>query len=182
MAASIAKDMHEGSHAALVGGFASVLDMPRTVGPSVESAIAGLARSFEVVLERQDLTIQKYRVLAYLAGNPGSPSELAYRLTVQPPTVTRLVDGLVQRGLVERHVDEGDRRRSTIVLTRAGRHALTRANAAIREPMDRIARHLNDEQRAVAERGLLLWSEAMGRYWRSTHPDALDPGWAEGDT
>src|ERR1700730_1894108 len=117
MAASIAKDMHEGSHAALVGGFASVLDMSRTVGPSVESAIAGLARSFEVVLERQDLTIQKYRVLAYLASNPGSPSELAYRLTVQPPTVTRLVDGLVQRGFVERRTDEGDRRRSTIVLT-----------------------------------------------------------------
>ena len=76
MVASVAKHMHEGSHAALVGGFASVLDMPRTVGPSVESAIAGLARSFEVVLERQDLTIQKYRVLAYLAWKPGFPKAI----------------------------------------------------------------------------------------------------------
>jgi hypothetical protein len=64
--------------------------MPLAFEPTVETTIAGLARSFEVVLERQDLTIQKYRVLAYLALGPGSPSELAYRLTVQAgcPEVT----------------------------------------------------------------------------------------------
>jgi DNA-binding MarR family transcriptional regulator len=63
--------------------------------PTIATTIAGLARTFEVVLESQGLTIQKYRVLSYLAIDPAPPSELAYRLTVQPPTVTRLVDGLV---------------------------------------------------------------------------------------
>ncbi len=156
--------------------------MPRAVDPNVESAIAGLARFFEVVLERQDLTIQKYRVLAYLASEPGTPSELAYRLTVQPPTVTRLVDGLVERGFVARRMDERDRRRSTLAVTPAGRRALVRANAAIREPLDRIAGHLSDEQRRAAEEGLLLWGIAMARYWRTTHPGALDPDAAGGNT
>lgn len=143
--------------------------------PSVESAIAGLARSFEVVLEGQGLTIQKYRVLAYLGFSPATASELAYRLTVRPPTVTRLVDGLAERGLVERRTDERDRRRTTMALTPAGRDALVEANAGIRQPLDRIAGQLTDDERVIAEQGLLLWSKAMGRYWRLTHPGALDP-------
>jgi DNA-binding MarR family transcriptional regulator len=145
-------------------------------GPTVESAIAGLARSFEVVLERRGLTIQKYRVLAYLAFEPATASDLAYRLTVRPPTVTRLVDGLVALGLVERRVDERDRRRTTLAVTSAGRDALAGANTAIREPLDRIAAQLPDDERALAEQGLLLWGKAMGRYWQLTHPAALDPG------
>ncbi|HMG40825.1 MAG TPA: MarR family transcriptional regulator [Acidimicrobiales bacterium] len=148
--------------------------MPRRAGPTVESAIAGLARSFEVVLETQGLTIQKYRTLAYLAVEPTTTSELAYRLTVRPPVVTRLVDGLAERGLVERQVDERDRRRTTLAVTRAGRRALAEANAAIREPLDRVAAQLPEHERAIAEEGLILWSKAMFRYWRLTHPGALD--------
>lgn len=143
--------------------------------PTVATTIAGLARTFEVVLESQGLTIQKYRVLSYLAIEPSTPSELAYRLTVRPPTITRLVDGLVDRGLVERKTGDPDRRRSTLAVTRAGRTALSRANAAINEPLERISRHLDDSERAVAERGLLLWGDAMRAYWKATHPRALAP-------
>jgi DNA-binding MarR family transcriptional regulator len=144
--------------------------------PTIATTIAGLARTFEVVLESQGLTIQKYRVLSYLATEPATPSELAYRLTVRPPTVTRLVDGLVDRGLVARSTGNPDRRRSTLAVTRDGRTALRRANAAINEPLERISRHLDDGQRAIAQEGLLLWGEAMRSYWRATHPHALAPG------
>lgn len=141
--------------------------------PTVASTIAGLARTFEVVLESQGLTIQKYRALAYLAIEPATPSELAYRLTVRPPTITRLVDGLVDRGLVERGIGHPDRRRSTLAVTRAGRTALSEANAAIAEPLERISQYFGDGQRATAHTGLLLWGEAMRAYWKATHPQAL---------
>jgi DNA-binding MarR family transcriptional regulator len=149
--------------------------------PTIATTIAGLARTFEVVLESQGLTIQKYRVLSYLAIDPAPPSELAYRLTVRPPTVTRLVDGLVDRGLVERSAVDPDRRRSTLAVTRAGRTALRRANAAINEPLERISRHMDDSQRAVAEEGLLLWGDAMRAYWKATHPRALAPEQGSGN-
>jgi long-chain acyl-CoA synthetase len=146
--------------------------------PTIATTIAGLARTFEVVLGSQGLTIQKYRVLAYLATEPATPSELAYRLTVRPPTITRLVDGLVNRGLVERGTGAQDRRTSTLTVTDTGRTALSRANSAITEPLERISRFLDDDQRAVAEQGLLLWGDAMRAYWKATHPQALapDPG------
>jgi DNA-binding MarR family transcriptional regulator len=143
--------------------------------PTIATTIAGLARTFEVVLESQGMTIQKYRVLSYLAIEPATPSELAYRLTVRPPTITRLVDGLVDRGLVERSVGHPDRRRSTLAVTGAGRTALSQANKAIAEPLERISGHLDDGQRAIAEQGLLLWGEAMRAYWQTTHPQGLAP-------
>jgi long-chain acyl-CoA synthetase len=149
--------------------------------PTIATTIAGLARTFEVVLGSQGLTIQKYRVLAYLATEPATPSELAYRLTVRPPTITRLVDGLVNRGLVERGTGAQDRRTSTLTVTDTGRTALSRANAAITEPLERISRFLDDDQRAVAEQGLLLWGDAMRAYWKATHPQALAPDRGSGN-
>jgi DNA-binding MarR family transcriptional regulator len=139
---------------------------------TVTAAIASMARMFEVVLEQQGLTIQKYRVLKYLADEPLAPSDLAYRLTVRPPTVTRLVDGVVRLGLATRSVDGVDRRRSTIGLTAAGRRAIRQADAGIRDALDRIAVELPDRERAAADRGLELWGRAMLRYWARTHPGA----------
>jgi DNA-binding MarR family transcriptional regulator len=141
-----------------------------TVGsPAPESTIAGLARIVEVVLDTQGLTIQKYRVLSYLAWRPASPSELADRLTVRPPVVTRLIDGLVLRGFVERHPNDADGRRSIQVLTQAGATVLSGANAAIRAAMDGIEEHLTVEERGIANEGLRLWGEAMRIHWRQTH-------------
>jgi DNA-binding MarR family transcriptional regulator len=137
--------------------------------PSSESTIAGLARTVEVVLETEDLTIQKYRVLSYLAWRPASPSELADRLTVSPPVITRLVDGLVMRGFVERRPNDSDGRRSIQVLTRPGATALRRANAAIRASMASIEEHLSVEERGIADEGLRLWGEAMRAHWHRTH-------------
>jgi DNA-binding MarR family transcriptional regulator len=139
-------------------------------GAHFEPTIAGLARIVEVMLESNGLTIQKYRVLAYLAVAPASPSELALRLRVRPPTVTRLVDGLVDRGFVERRVDESDRRRATHFLTQSGSTALRHANAAIRRAMDGVGQHLSADDRLRAEEGMVLWGEAMLRYWRGDPP------------
>ena len=138
---------------------------PRHYDPS----IAGLARIVEVSLEGLDLTIQKYRVLVHLSRGPASPSQVADRLSVRPPTVTRLVDGLVARGLVERRSDDTDGRRSVHVLTRAGTTALQKAERAIDAVLDDIAAELDDDERARAADGLRLWGEAMRRRWLRAH-------------
>jgi DNA-binding MarR family transcriptional regulator len=143
--------------------------VPVVVNTHYDPSIAGLARIVEVSLDQLDLTIQKYRVLVHLARGPASPSELADRLSVRPPTVTRLVDGLVERKLVERRPDERDGRRSVHVLTRKGVATLAKAEAAFDRVLDDVAAELDPDDRARAAEGLQLWGEAMRRRWHRTH-------------
>lgn len=56
----------------------------------------------------------------------GSPAlnTLATAEQIRPPSMTRIVDALESDGLVERRVDEADRRSSRVTLTAAGRREL----------------------------------------------------------
>ena len=56
-----------------------------------------------------------------------SPSRLADVTGVSPSTMTHRLDLLAQRGLVERTVDEDNRTRSKVRLTKAGRELFRRA-------------------------------------------------------
>jgi MarR family transcriptional regulator, lower aerobic nicotinate degradation pathway regulator len=144
----------------------------RSEVPTATISIASVARLFEVTLESLGLTIQKYRVLAYLDQAPATPSELAYRLTVQAPTVTRLVAGLAERGYISREVDGSDRRRNVLQVTSAGRRAIAQASTASEASLDRILAPLSPRDRAAVDRGLRLLGGAMLEYWRLTHPGA----------
>ena len=63
-------------------------------------AIARLARQVEHGLAPVGLSLQQYRALALLAEGPAGSTRLAERLTVSPPSVTAVIDGLVARELV----------------------------------------------------------------------------------
>ncbi len=52
-------------------------------------------------------------------------SDLAAREAVAPPTLTRIVAGLVDLGLVERRGDPEDARATLVALSADGRHALS---------------------------------------------------------
>ena len=53
--------------------------------------------------------------------------ELATALSIEGPSLVRLLDNLERRGLIERREDETDRRARGIYLTRAGRDLAVRA-------------------------------------------------------
>lgn len=64
----------------------------------------------------------QYSVLAWLDGRgPMTPGELADAEHVQPPSMTRTVNALVDAGLVERAGHPDDKRQVLVVLTDAGR-------------------------------------------------------------
>jgi MarR family transcriptional regulator for hemolysin len=68
-----------------------------------------------------DLSIPQYRTLMYLRRTPGkSLADLADHLGITPPSTSKLVDGLVKRGLVSRKDFPGDRRKIVLSLTPAG--------------------------------------------------------------
>ena len=136
-------------------------------GPGAEMSLracraaARLARQVERALSAVDLSLPQYRLLALLAVSQELASALAGLLAVRPPSVTAVVDGLVQRGLVERRPDVEDRRRVTHLLTPAGRAALSAGDEAVADRLAALADHLADEERDRALDGLELWGEAL---------------------
>lgn len=63
-------------------------------------------------------------------------SQLARTLKVAVPTMTSMIDGLVERGLVERQPHPTDRRQVRLLVTEDGRHTLVRYHRIVH---DRIA-------------------------------------------
>jgi DNA-binding MarR family transcriptional regulator len=92
-------------------------------------------RPFETLLAHHgELTLQQYNVLRILrgAGERGLPTlDIAERMIERTPGITRLVDRLEKKGLVERQRSTEDRRQVVVRLTRAGRDALTPIDRAI---------------------------------------------------
>ena len=129
--------------------------------PAAARAAARLSKQVELALADIDLTLPQYRALAFLARGILSPSLLAGRLAVTRPTITALVDGLVQRGLVERRPDPDDGRRTMHRLTDAGHTTLDRADLAVADRLGRLLDHLPEPDRARAVDGLQLWSDAI---------------------
>jgi len=73
-------------------------------------------------LRPHGLTPDQFAVLAILWDNPGlSQGEIAKLLIKDAPNVTRIVDRLVIKGLVERRGNPADRRAYRIYPTRSGR-------------------------------------------------------------
>ena len=95
------------------------------------------------------LSMPQFITLRALRHGPLSAGQLAQRFGVSRPTITRMVDGLVKKGLVERHVGPEDRRVALTSLTVQGREMLEatedRATSAMADllatlPPDRLAR------------------------------------------
>lgn len=67
------------------------------------------------------LSVPQFRSLAYLRNHPGaSLNSLAEHVGLTPASTSKLVDGLVERNLVERRESSEDRRRITLTLTSPG--------------------------------------------------------------
>jgi DNA-binding MarR family transcriptional regulator len=126
---------------------------------------ARLARHLELALAEPEITSAQYRLLVQLAQGAEASTSLAKKLAVSPPSVTTVVDGLVQRGAVERTPSEEDRRRISLALTDVGRQLLARAETAVSERFAEIADTLGDaEASAAALAALSLWAEALDNY------------------
>ena len=89
-------------------------------------AAQGLSR----LLADDGCTLDQWRVLLVLADGEGHPmGEVAGELLLAQPTLTRVVDGLVDRALVYRRVSDVDGRKVAVHLSRQGRTRLTRLDA-----------------------------------------------------
>ena len=119
--------------------------------PDVRTAVPTLARHSRL-LERAscDLSLPQYRVLALVVEGDERAFRLAGRLAAAKPTISALVDGLVERGLLRRCDVAGDRRGVRLQVTAAGRRALKAAETAMAARLEPVFGRLADPAAALA--------------------------------
>ena len=94
------------------------------------------------------LTMPQLRCLQAIATNGSAlTTQLARRLNVAVPTMTSMIDGLAERGLVGRHPDPVDRRQIRIVMTDAGRGVLHRYQKIMHTRLRSLLTHLTPTQK-----------------------------------
>jgi DNA-binding MarR family transcriptional regulator len=113
-------------------------------------ALALAARSMERAAAACDLSLAQFRVLALVAAGDERSSLLADRLAVAKPTITAVVDGLVDRGFITRQAVEGDRRSIRLRLTKTGTSALRGAEREMAAALNRVTDHARDREAVLA--------------------------------
>jgi DNA-binding MarR family transcriptional regulator len=89
-----------------------------------------LTRGLGTLFDEEGATIDQWRLLRSLNTTDGRPmGELATSLEIPHPTLTRLVDGLVDSAHLYRTQSSEDRRRVSVHLSTRGRHLLDRLEA-----------------------------------------------------
>ncbi|MHB1785130.1 MAG: MarR family winged helix-turn-helix transcriptional regulator [Acidimicrobiales bacterium] len=113
------------------------------------------------VLERNcsQLSLAQYRLLALVKGGGDRASALAGHLDISRPTVTAVVDGLVERGLLERSAVAGDRRAYAISITSAGLAAVGDAETTMAAKLAGLLARTDDPARVRS--GLVALGRAL---------------------
>lgn len=127
-----------------------------------------IARIYEQEFE---LSIWQWRIIAVLGEREGLTStEVAQRTLMDKPTVSRAAASLIERGILERHIDKDDRRRAPMRLTDEG-HAIyaaviPRAMASEQQLLDALTEDevatlhgLLSRLSAVVSPDMPLWGE-----------------------
>ncbi|MCK0170744.1 homoprotocatechuate degradation operon regulator HpaR [Aliiroseovarius sp. S1123] len=96
-------------------------------------------KPFRQELDDIGLTVQQWRVIRVLAeGKPCCATELAERCVLMPPSLSRILKTLTERGLIERVADT-DARRRRVQITEEGRAkylAMSQKAAGIYEDLE----------------------------------------------
>jgi MarR family transcriptional regulator, organic hydroperoxide resistance regulator len=98
-----------------------------------------------------DLTLQLAHAIHTIPREGLTMGALADELSCDASNATGLVDRLERRGLIERRVDESDRRVKRVCLTASGRRMREKIEARFKEPPPAIAALSEADQKLLRE-------------------------------
>lgn len=114
---------------------------------------AWLCDEFNRELEPFGITQQQYNVLRILRGSkePLSTCDIRQRMIDRASDTSRIVDRLIEKGLVEKDISHHDRRRIEVQLTSAGHQLLERIEPIVRQFHERAGVLTQEQRRLLAE-------------------------------
>ena len=147
----------------------------REVVLTATRALMGIAaRSLAEVAD--EVSLAQFRVLVLLdSRGPQTMGELAAALDVNPSSVTRVSDVLVDKKLILRRQAEGNRRTVEADLTPAGRRLLEQVMDRRRRLIDDALSKMTPQGQRRLARGLAEFAAAAGEAW----DQAWTLGWAD---
>jgi len=114
-----------------------------------------ISSEFHAIVRRAGLPVAEWRILASLSGGEPIPVGQLAQLVIAPqPTVTRQLDRMARKGLVERFAHESDRRLTLAGLTPAGQALAGRLVTLARAHERRVLAPFGREQGAQLKRTL----------------------------
>ncbi|HET7328710.1 MAG TPA: MarR family transcriptional regulator [Nocardioidaceae bacterium] len=116
-------------------------------------ALTSLRSQCEEPLADHGLTVDRWRVLRLLAERgPQSMAELGVATGISGPTLTRVVDRLVEDTLVYRNVDSADRRRVRVHVGDRGRRLWRKLGPRLNELERSALSALSDDETQTLHR------------------------------
>ena len=130
---------HLGTHNGMAASDAADQFVDGYLAALLAQASQLISGEFHQVVRANGFSVSEWRVLASLAGSaPLSIGRLAAISTIKQPTVTRLLDRMEAKGLVQRLENDGDRRITLVAITAAGLRRVSRLIALARAHEQRV--------------------------------------------
>lgn len=111
-----------------------------------------------------EMSMQQFRALGIISHHPGiSLSFLAQHLGLTNASASRLVDGLVRAGLVNRTDSSEDRRKLVLELTEKGVSAMESAKEAALGKLASMLAELSEEDRSAVLKAMNILRQLVSR-------------------
>jgi DNA-binding MarR family transcriptional regulator len=146
-------------------------DCAREVLDTVPPVIWFIRREMRVF--RKGLSLPQFRTLSLVHRQPSaSLSAVAEHLGSSLPTASRMVQGLVQQGLLKRDGCPGDRRQLSLALTERGELVLQTAWAGTQGRLAEQFEKLSPADRQVVTEAMAVLNEIFGALGLPDSPDS----------
>jgi MarR family transcriptional regulator for hemolysin len=112
-----------------------------------------LKKVFDRKLERLGLTSAMWCVLMVIVENKEiNQKEISEYLSIETPTVTKILDNLAKRDYIQRLPDESDRRAFKVVLTQKGNEVKEELTTLGECFMATVKRDLTEEEKEIVKK------------------------------
>ncbi len=111
-----------------------------------------LSQQTAAALKPFRLTVQQFNILRILRGRGQEPTtikELTARMLDKMSNASRLVDKLVDKGLVIRNTCAEDRRRVDVIISKTGLDILREASEAVERNFDQHVQSLSEQEASL---------------------------------
>lgn len=146
------------------------------VTEDVKEAVAAFLRVAALVetisgelWQSHQLTLTQARLLRFIQQGPKPAGHLATRLGLSAASLTRVLERLEERQLLERQVDRADRRRVTVSITQRGRETVGGLQYWMGSPITAAIQKMTEEERTAFTTMLDRFLSDVQDYLGGTH-------------
>ena len=111
------------------------------------SLLAGCQEKEAWLAEQHGLFQAEFKCLRQFGSKESlNNTQISKRMNLSPSRLTRIIDGLVQKGYMQREIDPNDRRNMIVTLSRRGKIFTNKLNRAFIEVHDEILQDIEATQ------------------------------------